>query len=103
MRNDAVVKTPATAPTSVAEALALLAKKQRDHRQHIHRQIQSPKRQGNGVAPVISLTDVISVVYEYRDEHDNGADRKRFYDLFVKLRVKQLDGFASFLTCLFSS
>ena len=26
MRNDAVVKTPATAPTSVAEALALLAR-----------------------------------------------------------------------------
>ena len=49
-----------------------------------------------GVAPVISLADVISVVYEYRNEHNHGADGKCFDKLFIKLCVKQLDGFGLF-------
>ena len=72
---------------------AASGQKQRHDRQHVYREIQHPERERNGVAPVERLTDVIPVVDQYGDDHDDRAGGDGFDDGCVELAVEQLHRF----------
>ena len=64
----------------------------RDDREDVHGEIQCPDRERNMVAPVERLADVVAVVDQHGDDHDDPADEHGMRGFFVQLLVEHGGG-----------
>ena len=56
-------------------------KEDRDHGENVHGEIQCPDRERDVVAPVERLADVVAVVDQHGDDHDDPAEAYFIYQL----------------------
>lgn len=69
-----------------------LRQKNGDHGENIDRQIQRPDGKGNVIAPVQGLTDMVPVMDQHGDDHDNATDEHGMGRLFIQLFIQHGSG-----------
>ena len=59
-----------------------------DHGEDVHGEIQRPNRERDVIAPVERLADVVAVMDQHGDDHDEPAEKHGMRGFFIQLLVE---------------